>query len=76
MDDLDKPVDQNPANELDTSKDLPYYLPSGQPPLTEEEIAAGIEFSPISGCARFKARPGQPMITHEEVRKMYEEDFP
>jgi hypothetical protein len=76
MDDRDKLVDQNSTTTTDSGEALPYYLPPGQPPLTEEEIAAGIEFSPLTGFPRFKARPGEPMITHEEVRKIYEEEFP
>jgi len=76
MNDRDKHADESASGTTDTGEALPYYLPPGQPPLTDEEIAAGIEFSPITGFPRFKARPGQPMIRHEEVRKMYEEDFP
>jgi len=76
MDDREKRSDQNSIGTTDAEGSLPYYLPPGEPPLTEEEIAAGIEFSPLTGFPRFKARPGRPMITHEEVRKLYEEDFP
>ena len=75
MNDRDKNADQSAAGTTDTSEALPYYLPPGQPPLTEEEIAAGIEFSPITGVPAFKRRPGEPLITNEDVRRMLE-DFP
>jgi hypothetical protein len=76
MDDRDHGANPNSANGTPNAEGLPYYLPPGEPPLTEKEIAAGIEYSPITGLPGFKARSGQPMITHQEVRKLYEENFP
>jgi hypothetical protein len=75
MDDRDRAPDPNSANETRNTEGLPYYLPPGQPPLTEEEIAAGIEFSKLTGLPYFKRRPGEPMITNEDVRALLE-DFP
>jgi hypothetical protein len=75
MNDRDNSADENATGTTASGETLPYYLPPGEPPLTAEEIAAGIEFSPITGLPGFKRRPGEPMITNEDVRRMLE-DFP
>ena len=75
MDDRDLTTDPKSATETPNTEALPYYLPPGQPPLTEAEIAAGIAFSRLTGCPYFKRRPGEPTMTSEDVRALLE-DFP